>query len=662
MLRSAIFGLMLLIMLQSFAQTDTLFYSVVAAGNIKGFSKTWKHADGSYEEWYQYNDRGRGDSLRTVYREDADGFPLYVKAGGVDYMKNPVSEEFSLANGKARWKNNAEEEEVVVTGKAFFMPLKTAAGHLVKALQRNNNKLNLLPFGQVEMTVLQEHEVKQGSESRRLSLVEIRGMGYTPLYSWIDSEGLDFASVNEWQSVIRRGYEGNIDELLQLQKKHEAKFFTDMAATLPQPMPRSVLLKNVNLFDSKLASVVAARDVLIENGVIKVIAGGNTLRRPGAQVIDGRGKTVLPGLWDMHTHLSGDVEGVLNIAAGVTHIRDMGNGESLLTRAIQFKEGVVIGPRVEIMSGFIDAKDPMAAPTGTLIGSVEEGKKAIREFAAKGYQQIKLYSSIKPAWVKPLGDEAHRLGLRVCGHIPAFMTATTAIQNGYNEITHLNMLALNFFGDTIDTRDPRRFSVPAKYTASLDLHGSDMKQFIQLLKRKGIAVDPTLIVFEDLFTARDKVVAPKFRPIADRFPATMQRYIKAGGGGLPVPEGLDDTYRKSFDAFLKITKLLYDNGIRILAGTDDIPGFGLHRELELYVQAGIPAKKVLQLATWNAAVYTGRSAEYGAIATGKKADLVLVEGDPTEDISHLRNTKLVMANGRLYNPAVLYKAISVKPL
>jgi hypothetical protein len=150
----------------------------------------------------------------------------------------------------------------------------------------------------------------------------------------------------------------------------------------------------------------------------------------------------------------------------------------LLTRAKQFREGTIIGPRVEIMSGFIDGKDPMAAPTGTLIGSVEEGKKAIQDYAAKGYQQIKLYSSIKPSWVKPLADEAHRLGLRVCGHIPAFMTATTAIQNGYDEITHLNMLALNFFGDTIDTRDPRRFSVPAQRTASLDLQGSEMKKFI----------------------------------------------------------------------------------------------------------------------------------------------------------------------------------------
>jgi imidazolonepropionase-like amidohydrolase len=654
--------LLLLLSLSAQSQNDTLFYSVVAAGNIKGFNKVWKHTDGSFEEWYQFNDRGRGDSIRTIYREDAEGFPLHIKAGGVDYMKNRVSEEFSFADGKARWKNSSEDEEMPVAEKAFFMPLKTAAGHLVKALQRHNNKLKLLPFGELEMTVLQTQEVKHGSETQKVSLVQLKGLGYTPSYSWIDADGVDFAQVNEWQSVIRRGYEGAIDELLQVQQKHEAKFYTDLAATLPQPLPASVLLKNVALFDSKSARVMPARDVLIENGVIKTIAAGNTIKRAVAQVIDGSGKTALPGLWDMHTHMSGDLEGILNIAAGVSHVRDMGNGEGLLTRAGRFREGTIIGPRVEIMSGFIDAKDPMAAPTGTLINSVEEGKKAIRDYAAKGYQQIKLYSSIKPSWVKPLADEAHRFGLRVCGHIPAFMTATTAIQNGYDEITHLNMLALNFFGDTIDTRDPRRFSVPAKHTASLNLQGTEMKKFIQLLKQKNIAVDPTLIVFEDLFTARDKVVAPKFVPIANRFPATMQRYIKAGGGGLPVPDGLDETYKKSFAAFLAITKLLYDNGIHIFAGTDDIPGFGLHRELELYVQAGIPAAKVLQMATWNAAVYTGKSADYGDIAVGKKTDLILVDGNPTNNISNIRNTRLVIANGRSYDPALLYKAISVKPL
>ena len=276
------------------------------------------------------------------------------------------------------------------------------------------------------------------------------------------------------------------------------------------------------------------------------------------------------------------------------------------------------------------------------------------------YQQIKLYSSIKPEWVKPLIDEAKHYNLRVCGHIPAFMTATQAINAGYDEITHMNMLALNFFGDTVDTRSPLRFSLPAQKAAYLNLNGAEMKKFIQLLKKKNITVDPTLVVFEGLFTARDKVVESKFKTIIDQFPLQWQRNIRAGGGGIPVPEGMDETYLRSYDIFLKITKLLYDNGIRILPGTDGLAGFDLHRELELYVKAGIPANKVLQLATYGTARYTGKDKNLGSIEKNKVADFILVEGDPVENISNIRKTKLVITQGKIYDPVKLYNSISIK--
>lgn len=640
---------------------DTLTYSIVSAGQIKGYDKHWQNPDGSFEEWFQFNDRGRGDSLRILFREDEQGFPVYIKGNGVDYMKNAVTEEFNFSNGKAWWKNTAEQVEKNINGKAYYVALKTGGGHLIKALRINNNKIQLIPFGEVEMRTITEHTITNGSQQKKLKLLQIKGLGFTPSYSWVDENWIDFANVNDWRSNILKGYESHINELLQVQKKYETDFFSILGKTLPQKMSEYVLIQNVNVFNAKEAKLVTSRDVLIYNGVIKNIAGANTIKQTNAHIIDGKGKTLVPALWDMHTHMSDDLDGILNIGAGITHVRDMGNNESsLLTRSTQMNEGTIIGPRMEIISGLIDAKDPMAAPTGTLISNVEEGKKAIRDFAAKGYQQIKLYSSIKPEWVKPLCDEAKKSGLRVCGHIPAYMTATEAVHAGYDEITHMNMLALNFFGDTIDTRIPLRFSVPAKYTASLDLQGKEVTAFIQLLKQKNVAVDPTLVVFEDLFTARDGVMPVKYKGLADHFPFTVQRNIKAGGGGIPVPDGMDNTYHQSFKAFQNITKLLYDNGITILPGTDGFAGFDLHRELELYVQAGIPTEKVLQIATWGPAVYVGKSNEYGNIAIGLKADFILVEGDPVKNISDLRNRKLVFANGNIYDPAKLYRAISVE--
>ena len=644
------------------AQTDTAVFSVVTGKNVKGYFKEWKNHDGSWESLLQYNDRGRGDSIHITYREDEQGFPVYAKTAGVDYMKNQVGEEFQWNNGNAKWKNNSEDEELSLPGKAYFLGLYGNSGHMLKAFRANNNTLKLLPLGEAHIKTLATYQLKHGEPGKKVYLMEQTGLNYTPEYSWIDGNNNDFAFVNNWTSLIRRGCEGAVEELLNIQKSYADAFFTELAKTLPQHTDAGVLIRAVAVFDAQKAQRIEGRDVLIRNGMIEKIAAANTLKVPGAEIIDGTGKTLLPGLWDMHTHLNNNTDGILHIAAGVTHVRDMGNGPELLVKQQAIFAKTLIGPRIDVMSGFIDAVDPMAAPTGVLINSVEEGKKAIRDYKAKGYQQIKLYSSIKPGWVKPMVDEAHWLGMRVCGHIPAFMTATQAVNWGYDEITHMNMLALNFFGDTIDTRTPLRFSVPAQRTASLDINGAAMAEFIALLKRKNIAVDPTLMTFEDMFTAREKVVAPKFVPIVSRLPATMQRYIRAGGNGLPIAEGMDETYKKSFDVFLKILKRLYDAGLRILPGTDDIAGFGLQRELELYVQAGIPAPKVLQIATWGPAVYTGNEKVYGNVSVGKAADLVLVNGDPTVDISQIRNTVLVFAHGLMYNPGKLYEAISIKPL
>ena len=663
MLRLSILCFVWLINSVSIGQTtDTIIYSIVNSGNIKGFDKIWKNSDGSFGEWYQFNDRGRGDSLRTIFREDEQGFPTYLSATGKDYMKNDVFEEFSFSNGTARWKNNAEDERKEVKEKLFYSGLKTSSGgHLIKALEANGGKLKMLPYGEVHLTELEKDTIRSGQQHKTIRLVQIEGFGLTPSYSWVDENNMDFASVSEWNSSIIKGYEKNIDELLAIQKKYETSFFNKLASTLSQKPEKYILIKNVSVFDAVQAKIITNKDVLIHNGVIQKIAQGNTIKQAESTVIDGKGKTILPGLWDMHVHFADNTDGILHMAAGVTHVRDMGNSEILLERIKQINEGKIIGPRVEIMSGFIDGAGPFAAPTGMLINNVEEGKKAIRGYAAKGYQQIKLYSSIKPEWVKPMIDEAKQIHLRVAGHIPAFMTATQAINAGYNEVTHMNMLVLNFFGDTVDTRSPLRFSLPAQKAVSLNLQGQAMNQFIQLLKDKNITVDPTLSAFEDMFTARDKQVSARYKSTVDHFPMQWQRNIKAGGGGLPVPPGMDDTYKQSFNVFLKITKLLYDNGIRIVPGTDGLAGFDLHRELELYVQAGIPSNKVLQLATYGTAVYTGKDNQYGSIQEGKLADIILVEGDPVEDITNLLRTKLIISQGKMYDPAKLYSAISIKP-
>jgi imidazolonepropionase-like amidohydrolase len=163
-----------------------------------------------------------------------------------------------------------------------------------------------------------------------------------------------------------------------------------------------------------------------------------------------------------------------------------------------------------------------------------------------------------------------------------------------------------------------------------------------------------------MFTARPGELDPNQAPIADRMPPQVRRGFY--GGGLPVPAGMDQRYRDAFGEMMGIVKAMYDAGVPIVAGTDNGPvGFQLFRELELYQKLGIPAPQVLRIATFGAAHVMHHESELGSIAPGKLADVVLVDGDPTTNISDVRKTVLVVKNGIEYEPKELYTTLGVVP-
>jgi Amidohydrolase family len=224
----------------------------------------------------------------------------------------------------------------------------------------------------------------------------------------------------------------------------------------------------------------------------------------------------------------------------------------------------------------------------------------------------------------------------------------------------MNFIFLNFMFDTVkDTRGPARFTEVAAHGVEIDPSSERVKAFIKLLQDHKTVSDPTLNVFEGMFIDRPGKVSATYAAVADRMPAQIRRGFFYGG--LAVPEGMDQRYQDSFRQMLKMTKAFYDAGIPIVAGTDSLAGFSLHRELELYEDAGIPAPKVLQLATIGAARVMKRDQDLGTIEPGKLADVILVNGDPSAHISDIRRVRTVVKDGILYQTSDLYRAIGVKP-
>jgi hypothetical protein len=250
--------------------------------------------------------------------------------------------------------------------------------------------------------------------------------------------------------------------------------------------------------------------------------------------------------------------------------------------------------------------------------------------------------------------------MRVSGHVPAFMRAQEVVEQGYDEIQHINQVLLNFLvTPETDTRTLQRFYLPAEKLADLDFDSKPVNEFIALLASKQIVIDPTLTVF-DFIQQRDGELSSAYAAIAEHLPPDMQRNFRSAGMKIP-DDATAARYRASYAKMIEFVGRMYRAGVPIVAGTDALAGFSLQRELELYVKSGITPAQALQIATWNGARYTRTLAERGSIAAGKLADLVLVDGDPTRDITDLRKVVLVITQNKIVSPRELYTELGIRP-
>jgi imidazolonepropionase-like amidohydrolase len=640
-------------------------YSFLVMGNPAGQQAVWTASDGTLHIFFQFNDRGRGPKTTSVLKLDPNGLPLSEVITGNDYLKSPVNENYSLEAGTARWKNDDEQGQKKISAPAFYSPLNGGPAEialLAHAALQNGGKIALLPEGEARVQRMAELDIEASGHKKYVALYAVTGLDFSPTYFWVEASDKFFASVDDWGTVIPEGWESSAPTLLAAQNKVKESRAADLAAKLAHHAPDGILFTHANVFDAESGKILPDQDVAITRNRITSVEPSPKRRILGGialpEIIDATNKTLLPGLWDMHAHV-GDNDGLLNLAAGVTTVRDLANDtDSLLARRQRIADGKEIGTRI-VLAGIIDGRGPFQGPTKVLVSTEAEARAAVDNYKRLGYVQIKIYSSVKPELVPAIIDEAHKNGLRVSGHIPAEMTAAQCVELGYDEIQHVNFLILNFFPEVKNTNTTPRLTEPAMRGAALDLTSPQVLSFIKLLQDHHTKLDLTLSIFEDMYLNRAGLIPRGFQPIASRLPAQVRRGLLTTG--LTPPAGMDETYRKSFAKMMDLAGLLYRSGIPIEAGTDSMAGFALHRELELDVQAGIPASQVLQNATLNAARIMSLDKDLGSIAPGKLADLILVNGNPAANISDIRKTAVVVKDGVLYNPTELYSELGVTP-
>jgi imidazolonepropionase-like amidohydrolase len=637
-------------------------YSFLVMGNPAGQQAVWTASDGTLHIFFQFNDRGRGPKTTSVLKLDANGLPISEVITGNDYLKSPVNENYSLDAGTARWKNDDEQGEKKISAPAYYSPLNGGPAEialLAHAALQNGGKIALLPEGEARVRRMSELDVEAGGHRKHVALYDATGLDFSPTYFWLEDSGKFFATVDEWGSVVPEGWEASGATLLAAQSKVKQSRSAELAAKLAHHEP-GIQFAHANLFDAESGKIIPDQNVLITGNRITYVGPHDVVlgRIPPPYFIDATGKTLLPGLWDMHAHVS-DNDGLLNLAAGVTTVRDLANDtNSLLARRQRIIDGKEIGTRI-VLAGIIDGRGPFQGPTKVLVSTEAEARAAVDNYKCLGYVQIKIYSSVKPELVPAIIDEAHKNGLRVSGHIPAEMTAAQCVELGYDEIQHVNFLMLNFMPDIKNTNTIARLVEPAKRGADIDLHSPQVQSFVKLLQDHHTFLDLTLNVFEDQYLNRAGQIPLGFQPIASRLPIQVRSGLLTTG--LNPPAGMNDTYRKSFAKMMELAGLLYRSGLPIEAGTDSMAGFALLHELELDVQAGIPPSQVLQNATLNAARIMSLEKDLGSIVPGKLADLTLLSGDPVANISDIRKTALVMKDGILYRPEELYSALGVAP-
>jgi imidazolonepropionase-like amidohydrolase len=607
---------------------DTTTYVVLNHGRPAGEMSLVRDAD-SLVITYGHIDRNRGRWVQNRYGFDAAGRVVSGESRPMTRqgVVSPASDRYEIVGDSIRTVRGGMTR-TAARGTGFFaLPNATdwdLALQVRHLLAQPARAATALPGTQLtRLEIAADTVVRTTRGTARVRLAMLHGASATPQAVWVDSQGELVAGSVQWFITVRPEFVAALPAMRAIETAYRDAAAAAIAARIPVAAQGTVVIRNADVFDSERGVIVPRQTIIVQNDRITAMGPAATTRAPrGATVIDATGKTVIPGMWDMHMHFqltSPTTRLLRDLSTGITTHRDMAAdtdvGVSIRDRA---NAGRIVAPNV-VLAGFMEGPTLWAGPSDVLVSTEAQARDWVARYDSLGYKQIKLYNVVHPDLVPTISVEAKKRGMRLSGHIPRGLTLETAIRLGFDEVNHAAFLFSTFYQDSLYWPEMLAYSLVAAGVAkNTDVDGPAMTNLINVMKAHNTVVDGTFNLWMQDTTTADSVGA-----------------------------------RANNRAYLRLLKRLYDAGVTIVPGTD-LSSFNM--ELELYERAGIPASAVLQMATITSARVMGAERDFGSIAVGKIADLVIINGKPHENIRDARNVHMVMRLGRAYEPKALVDA------
>ncbi|MDE2412322.1 MAG: amidohydrolase family protein [Sphingomonadales bacterium] len=635
-------------------------YVIQSTGGKHGEGWSWKLPDGTRMARESMNLRGQVWEVDYAGKPGRDGTPDSIIVRGVT-PQGDAAESFSRTGAGARWKSQVDAGSTEGGAGRFYTsmggPMDINAWFIERLLASPGRKLDLLPGGSARAEKLATMTVGKGKAAKPITLWQVVGIYNTPFPVWADARGKFFGVANG-MAWLPDAYAGEQTRMEAVQSKAIAAQAPILAKRLVTVPPTPVAFTHVKLFDADGRRFLADQNVVVSGATIMAVGpAGSTPIPAGAKVFDGTGKTLVPGLWDCHMHFGDDYTGPQELSLGVTSVRDPGNNNLMtIDRARRVAAGELLSPHV-YASSLIDGKGPYTAQIASVATSEAEAIALVRKAKEQGFTGVKFYGTFDYRWLPAATAEAHKQGLHVHGHIPHGIRPSEAIKDGYDEITHINWIVMEGVpAKELDSDNGiNRFQAPGRYARDMDLDSPEMTALIKTMADKQIYSDPTMVAFEGLYVPDNGELSPAYAPFVGTLPPTVERGFR--GGGFAPPAGLTRAdYRASWAKMVALLGKMHQAGVPIVTGTDG-SGIELIHELEIYRQAGFSAADALAAATIVPARLVGKDKQTGSIVPGKAADLVLVEGDPEARIGDLRQTRVVMMDGKLMDADALRAAV-----